>query len=103
MIDIYANVRGRDLGAIGRDIDKVVSEDRHLLPRGSFVTVRGQLETMRASYVDLFEGLAFSILLVYLLIVVNFQSWLGSVHHHHRAAGGAGGHRAVPVLYRARH
>jgi CzcA family heavy metal efflux pump len=75
VIDIYANVRGRDLGAIGRDIEQVVSEDRHLLPRGSFVTVRGQLETMRASYVDLFEGLAFSILFVYLLIVVNFQSW----------------------------
>ncbi len=74
-VDIYANVRDRDLGAVGRDVEKVVDEEKHLLPRGSFVTVRGQLETMRGSYRDLFEGLAFSILFVYLLIVVNFQSW----------------------------
>ncbi|MDR3407543.1 MAG: efflux RND transporter permease subunit [Methylovirgula sp.] len=74
-IDIYANVRGRDLGAVGRDIEKIVNQEKHLLPRGSFVTIRGQLETMRGSYIDLFEGLAFSILFVYLLIVVNFQSW----------------------------
>ena len=74
-VDIYANVRGRDLGAIGRDIQKIVNEDRHLLPRGSFVTIRGQIETMDNSYHDLFAGLAFSILFVYLLIVVNFQSW----------------------------
>ncbi len=75
VIDIYANVRDRDLGAVGRDIQKIVDQNRHLLPRGSFITIRGQLETMRGSYVDLFEGLAFSILFVYLLIVVNFQSW----------------------------
>jgi CzcA family heavy metal efflux pump len=75
VIDIYTNVRDRDLGAVGRDVQKIVDQNRHLLPRGSFVTIRGQLETMRASYVDLFEGLAFSILFVYLLIVVNFQSW----------------------------
>ncbi len=74
-VDIYANIRDRDLGAVGRDVQKIVDEDRHLLPRGSFVTVRGQLATMQGAYMDLFEGLAFSILFVYLLIVVNFQSW----------------------------
>ncbi|MHB8884231.1 MAG: efflux RND transporter permease subunit [Methylovirgula sp.] len=75
VIDIYANVQGRDLGAVGRDITRIVDADRHLLPRGSFVTIRGQMETMRGAYVSLFAGLAFSILFVYLLIVVNFQSW----------------------------
>ncbi len=75
VVDIYANVRGRDLGAIGTDLEKIVDEDRKLLPRGSFVELRGQLTTMRSSYIDLFEGLVFSILFVYLLIVVNFQSW----------------------------
>jgi CzcA family heavy metal efflux pump len=76
VIDIYANVQDRDLGAAGRDITRIVDANRHLLPRGSFVTVRGQLETMRGAYVSLISGLGFSILLVYLLIVVNFQSWL---------------------------
>jgi CzcA family heavy metal efflux pump len=76
IIDIYANVQDRDLGAAGRDITRIVNANRHLLPRGSFVTVRGQLETMRGAYVSLVTGLGFSILLVYFLIVVNFQSWL---------------------------
>ncbi len=74
-VDIYANIRDRDLGAVGRDVQKIVDDDRHLLPRGSFVVIRGQLATMQGAYTDLFEGLAFSILFVYLLIVVNFQSW----------------------------
>src|SRR6185437_4967759 len=69
------NVEGRDLGAVGRDITHIVDANRHLLPRGSFVTIRGQLETMKGAYTGLFEGLCFSILFVYLLIVVNFQSW----------------------------
>jgi multidrug efflux pump subunit AcrB len=76
VVDVYANVQGRDLGAAGRDVTRLVDANRHLLPRGSFVTVRGQLETMRGAYVNLFTGLGFSIVLVYLLIVVNFQSWL---------------------------
>jgi CzcA family heavy metal efflux pump len=76
VVDVYANVQGRDLGAAGRGIARIVDANRHLLPRGSFVTVRGQLETMRGAYVNLLAGLGFSILLVYLLIVVNFQSWL---------------------------
>jgi multidrug efflux pump subunit AcrB len=76
VVDIYANVQGRDLGAAGRDITRIVDANRHLLPRGSFVAVRGQLETMRGAYFSLLTGLGFSIMLVYFLIVVNFQSWL---------------------------
>jgi multidrug efflux pump subunit AcrB len=76
VVDVYANVQGRDLGAAGRDVTRIVDANRHLLPRGSFVTIRGQLETMRGAYVNLLTGLGFSIVLVYLLIVVNFQSWL---------------------------
>ena len=76
VVDVYANVQGRDLGAVGRDVTRIVAANRGHLPRGSFVTIRGQLETMQGAYINLAEGLGFSILLVYLLIVVNFQSWL---------------------------
>jgi multidrug efflux pump subunit AcrB len=76
VVDIYANVQGRDLGAVGREVTRIVDANRKSLPRGSFVTVRGQLQTMRSSYVGLLGGLVFSVILVYLLIVVNFQSWL---------------------------
>jgi multidrug efflux pump subunit AcrB len=76
VVDIYAAVQDRDLGAVGRDVSRIVDANRHLLPRGSFVTLRGQYSTMRSSYVGLIGGLAFAIILVYLLIVVNFQSWL---------------------------
>jgi multidrug efflux pump subunit AcrB len=75
-VDIYANIQGRDLGAVGREITRIVDANRKSLPRGSFVTIRGQLQTMRSSYLGLLGGLIFSIVLVYLLIVVNFQSWL---------------------------
>jgi len=76
VVDIYGSVQDRDLGAVGRDITRIVDTHRPNLPRGSFVTLRGQVETMRASYLGLLGGLAFAIVLVYLLIVVNFQSWL---------------------------
>jgi multidrug efflux pump subunit AcrB len=76
VVDIYATVQGRDLGAVGREITRIVDANRKSLPRGSFVTVRGQLQTMRSSYLGLLGGLIFSVVLVYLLIVVNFQSWL---------------------------
>jgi len=75
-VDIYANIQGRDLGAVGREITRIVDANRKSLPRGSFVTIRGQLQTMRSSYLGLLGGLVFSVVLVYLLIVVNFQSWL---------------------------
>ena len=76
VVDIYAAVQDRDLGGAGRDITRIVDGNRDLLPRGSFVTMRGQLDTMRTSYIGLLAGLGFAIVLVYLLIVVNFQSWL---------------------------
>lgn len=76
VIDIYGSVDGRDLGSVVTDINKLIGQAQHQLPRGSRVVVRGQVQTMRTSYVGLLSGLAFSILLVYLLIVVNFQSWL---------------------------
>ena len=76
VLDIYGAVEGRDLGAVGRDIQKIVAANQPALPRGSFIHVRGQLQTMRSSYIGLLAGLAFAIVLVYLLIVVNFQSWL---------------------------
>ena len=76
VVDIYASVQDRDLGAVGRDLTRIVDANRRLLPRGSFVTVRGQLSTMQSSYLGLLGGLVFSVVLVYLLIVVNFQSWL---------------------------
>jgi multidrug efflux pump subunit AcrB len=76
VLDIYASVQDRDLGGVGREVTRIVDENRKFLPRGSFVSVRGQLETMRTSYLGLLAGLAFSIILVYALIVVNFQSWL---------------------------
>jgi multidrug efflux pump subunit AcrB len=76
VVDIYAAVQGRDLGAVGREVTRIVNANRKDLPRGSFVSVKGQLQTMRTSYAGLLGGLVFSIILVYLLIVVNFQSWL---------------------------
>jgi len=75
-LDIYANVQDRDLGSIARDVDRIVDRNRPSLARGNFVSIHGQVETMQTSYISLLYGLVFSILLVYLLIVVNFQSWL---------------------------
>jgi multidrug efflux pump subunit AcrB len=76
VIDIFGAVAGRDLGSVASDLNKIIDDTQHQLPRGSRVVVRGQVQTMRASYIGLLGGLAFSIILVYLLIVVNFQSWL---------------------------
>jgi CzcA family heavy metal efflux pump len=76
LIDIYGSVQGRDLGGVAGEINKVVQDSKKELPRGSRLMIRGQIETMHSSYAGLLSGLAFSIVLVYLLIVVNFQSWL---------------------------
>jgi CzcA family heavy metal efflux pump len=76
LIDIYGSVQGRDLGGVARDINQIVQDSKKELPRGSQLIVRGQIQTMRSSYEGLLGGLVFSIVLVYLLIVVNFQSWL---------------------------
>jgi len=76
MIDIYGATQGRDLGGIAREIEAIVNKSRSRLPRGSQIFIRGQIDTMRSSFTGLLAGLIFAIVLVYLLIVVNFQSWL---------------------------
>ncbi len=76
VLDIFGAVEGRDLGAVSRDIAPIIARSRKYLPEGSQLMVRGQIQTMNASYKGLLMGLIFSIALVYLLIVVNFQSWL---------------------------
>ncbi len=76
VLDIYANVEGSDLGSVTRKIEAILEKHKGEVPRGTQIVLRGQSETMIKSYVGLLGGLAFSILLVYLLIVVNFQSWL---------------------------
>ena len=76
VIDIYASASGRDLGAVAADIDAITTQETGALPRGSQVHLRGQVTTMTAAYSQLISGLAFAIVLIYLLIVVNFQSWL---------------------------
>jgi multidrug efflux pump subunit AcrB len=76
MIDIFSSTQGRDLGGVAKDVQKIIDSDRSQLPRGSQIFVRGQIDTMRTSFVGLLAGLGFAILLVYLLIVINFQSWL---------------------------
>jgi multidrug efflux pump subunit AcrB len=76
VFNIYAANEGLDLGTVSRDVNRVVDQARHDLPRGSSLVVRGQAVTMNDAYVQLGVGLAMSVLLVYLIIVVNFQSWL---------------------------
>jgi multidrug efflux pump subunit AcrB len=76
VIDIYGAVQGRDLGAVSRDVQRIVNANQKLLPRGTFIAVRGQVQTMRSSYLGLLMGLGLAVVLVYMLIVVNFQSWL---------------------------
>ena len=75
-IDIYGSVQGRDLGAVGSSINKVLQNNKKYLPRGSEVVLRGQVQTMQSSYVCLLGVLVGAIVLIYLLIVINFQSWL---------------------------
>jgi multidrug efflux pump subunit AcrB len=76
VIDIYGAVQDRDLGAVSRDVQKIVDNSRQQLPRGTFLTIRGQVRTMESSYAGLLAGLALAVVLVYMLIVINFQSWL---------------------------
>ena len=76
VIDIYGAAQGRDLGSVARDINPILAAAQKDLPRGSQIIVRGQIDTMTTSFVGLLAGLALAIVLVYLLIVVNFQSWL---------------------------
>jgi multidrug efflux pump subunit AcrB len=76
LYDIYANVQDRDLGAVARDVHKVLASFDGRVPKGSFIETRGQVQTMQDSFIGLGVGLVFAILLVYFVMVVNFQSWL---------------------------
>ena len=75
-IDIYGNVVNSDLSSVNKRIEAIVTKTKNQMPHGSRLTIRGQVQTMLTSFQGLYYGLAFSIVLVYLLIVVNFQSWL---------------------------
>ena len=75
-LDVYAGVQDRDLGAAAKDVQRIIDRNRGSLSRGNFVQMRGQITAMRSSYKGLLYGLFFSVVLIYLLIVVNFQSWL---------------------------
>ena len=76
VINIYGSADGKDLGYVAARVQKIVEASRKDLPRGSLITMRGQVITMQDSFFGLYVGLAFSMLLIYLLMVVNFQSWL---------------------------
>ncbi len=76
VIDLYGSVQERDLGAVAGDINRILAQTRKDLPRGSYVALSGQVHTMTTAYDQLYFGLAGAIVLIYLVIVVNFQSWL---------------------------
>ena len=75
VFDVLANVQGRDLGGVADQINKVVDEAKSKLPRGTFLSVRGQVESMNKSFAGIGAGILFAIVLVYFLMAVNFQSW----------------------------
>ena len=76
VIDVFGSVQGRDLGGVAHDITRIVDQTRRQLPAGSSIVLRGQVQTMQSSFLGLMTGLAFAVLLVYLLMVINFQSWI---------------------------
>ena len=76
VIDVFAGVQGRDLGAVAADVERLVAQARTQLPPGSSIVVRGEVQTMQSSFQGLLLGLGFAVLLVYALMVVNFQSWV---------------------------
>jgi multidrug efflux pump subunit AcrB len=75
VVDIYVSLQGRDLGGVSSEVSKVMQEFRQKLPRGSWMVMRGQVQTMRSSFSGLEAGLLFAVVLVYLIMVINFQSW----------------------------
>ena len=75
-IDVFVGVQGTDLASVAGEVEKLVDQVRPKLPRGSQVTIRGQVQTMQSSFIGLGVGLAMAIVLVYLLVVINFQSWI---------------------------
>jgi multidrug efflux pump subunit AcrB len=76
VFDVYASVENRDLGGATADVEKIVEQAKKHLPRGTQISVNGQAETMRTSFIELGGGLFFAIVLIYLLLVVNFESWV---------------------------
>jgi len=76
VFNIYANVEDRDLGSVSEDIDLLIEDCKTILPRGVELAVRGQIQTLNSSFIGLATGLAVAILMLYLLLVINFQSWL---------------------------
>jgi multidrug efflux pump subunit AcrB len=76
VFDVYANVDRRDLGSVGAAVQKIIAEEQPRLPRGTTFALRGQIETMQSSFYRLWLGMVFAVILVYLLMCVNFQSWL---------------------------
>jgi len=78
-VDVYVSVQGTDLASVANQVEKLVDDMRPRLPRGSNIVMRGQVQTMQSSFIGLGVGLAMAIVLVYLLIVVNFQSWMDAL------------------------
>ncbi|MFJ2986481.1 efflux RND transporter permease subunit [Collimonas sp. NPDC087041] len=76
VVDLYVSAGGRDLGGVSGDVEKLVDQLRPSLPRGTHIVIRGQVDTMKSSFIGLGIGLLMAVVLVYLLIVVNFQSWV---------------------------
>jgi multidrug efflux pump subunit AcrB len=76
VIDIYGATQGRDLGAVAKDVQRILNDTKKSVPRGSYVALRGQVQTMASAYSELYLGLAGAVVLIYLVIVVNFQSWV---------------------------
>jgi multidrug efflux pump subunit AcrB len=76
VFDVYANVDRSDLGGVGGEVEKIMREEEPRLPRGTSFALRGQIETMESSFFRLGLGMIFAVVLVYLLMTVNFQSWL---------------------------
>jgi multidrug efflux pump subunit AcrB len=76
VFDVFAGAHGRDLGGVARDIDRIIAKYQKQVPPGTQITMRGQVKSMRESFTGLGLGMIFAVLLVYLLMVVNFQSWL---------------------------
>lgn len=76
VFDVYANISRRDLGGVGAEVEKIMHDEEPHLPRGTTLDLRGQIETMQSSFFRLGLGMAFAVVLVYLLMTVNFQSWL---------------------------
>src|SRR5207248_3351834 len=76
VFDVFANVQERDLGGVMRDIDGIVEHFRKNLPTGTLIIERGQAKSMDVAFSGLLSGILFSLILIYLLLVINYQSWL---------------------------